>query len=533
MAIPHTPNAGPSERYLSSNASTAPNSFASYFENPLTFALVGLLVLVIGTRAVSSRYSTSERIDNKDGARTVAAVPYWLPLIGHIPNMAWDADGFVKGLRNRFTNGVFSLNFGSTTHNIIYTPGLTTALLNQKQSVANSEDVSHRLMNVVFGFPKSENDKYDAAFPELMACYKHLLSEQSLGEMVVQSAQRLKDSIKDLVTGNESEVDQMSWEKTSNVTLTTMKNGQEVVEASLLPLIRDFAAHTANPSIMGSDFLANFPNFFDDLWMLDRGFLLLATGLPRWIPIPSLTRAHIARKHLIEMLSTFHEAMEKEANGEDPGPKWRSLDDVGTLVKARMTAYRKHGWSIRARAATEHALMWAANANSDALIFWMINRIYADKALLEMLREEMEPYVQAVQPESDFLIAEPARLKKFDVEGLCTNCPLLKSCYIECLRLDTASWSLKVIKQDLVLQSREKDAQGWLLRKGEYAHAAHNLHNTDPNFFDDPKVWKADRHVKYEGEGSEKRGTADMGSIRPYGKQRLRSAPAQPVLIFC
>ena len=133
-----------------------------------------------------------------------------------------------------------------------------------------------------------------------------------------------------------------------------------------------------------------------------------------------------------------------------------------------------------------------------------------------MIREELAPYVRAVQPKSEFPIHEPPQLETFDVEGLCANSPLLKSCYVECLRLDTASWSFKEVKQDFVLKSREKGAPGWLMRKGEYAHAAHNLHNTDADCFADPLLWKADRHVKYEGE--EKRGTADMGSIRPYGK---------------
>ncbi|KAK5121996.1 hypothetical protein LTR85_004568 [Meristemomyces frigidus] len=516
MAGPEYQRPASSDRYFNPDPNVIPGNVAAYLDSPIALALVGLVVLLIITRAASGRKLSPSSIDGKDAAKTVPAMPYWLPLVGHIPNMAYDADDFLKSLRDRFTDGIFSLNFGGSTHHILYTPGLATALLNQKQSVANSEEAGHTIMERVFGFPKAEHKKYDAALPEMMACYhKHLVSEPSLGEMVSKTAQRTKTSIKDLVTGNESIVDQMHWERTSSANIRTNKSGEPVVEASLLPLIRDYVANTANPMIMGSDFLVNFPDVFDDIWGLDRGFLLLAAGLPRWLPIPSLTRAHLAKRRLTEDVSIFHEAMEKEANGENAGPKWTGLDDVGSLVKARMFVYRSHGFSIRARAAAELALMWAANANSDTLIFWMINRIYADRTLLEMLREEIEPYVQAVEPKSDFLLPEPPRLEKFDVEGLCAHCPLLKSCYIECLRLDTASWSLKVVKQDFVLQSREKDAQGWLLRKGEYAHAAHNLHNTDPNYFDNPAVWKADRHVKYEGD--DKRGTADMGSIRPYG----------------
>ena len=82
-----------------------------------------------------------------------------------------------------------------------------------------------------------------------------------------------------------------------------------------------------------------------------------------------------------------------------------------------------------------------------------------------------------------------------------------------------------------MLQAREKDARGWMMRKGEYAHAAHNMHNTDPNYFDNPLVWKADRHVKYEGD--EKRATADLGSIRPYGKLVANFHSVCMILIVC
>ncbi|TKA80004.1 hypothetical protein B0A55_02087 [Friedmanniomyces simplex] len=506
--------AGLADRYFNPNANATTGGFHTYFESPTALLAVGLFVLLLLTRAASSQRVAPTKV-NDEGVQRPPAVPSWLPLVGHIPNMAYDADGFVKGLRSRFKTGVFSLNFFGGRHNIVYSPSLATALMNQKQHVANSEEVSRRLLNVIFGFPKTELHKYDESLPEMMACYKHLLSEPSLGDMVTQTARRLQSNIVDLVTGNESLVDQTPWEKTSNVNIAMNKSGQPVVEASLLPLIRDYIAHTANPSLIGSDFFANYPDFLDDLWVLDRGFLLLATGLPRWIPHPTLTRAHIARKRMLDKLETFHRAMEKHANGEDAGTDWSSLDDVGSLVKARMAVYRKYDMSIRARAAIEQSLLWAGNANSDTLIFWMVNRIYADQALLEMIREETAPYITAVQPPSDLPIAEPPRLEKFDVDGLCNHCPLLKSSYIECLRLDTAPWSFRVIKEDFVLQGRQKDAEGWLLRKGDCAHIAHDLHSTDPEYFDDPTVWRADRHIKYEGD--EKRAVADMGSIRPFG----------------
>ncbi|KAF7188476.1 Cytochrome P450 7A1 [Pseudocercospora fuligena] len=143
-----------------------------------------------------------------------------------------------------------------------------------------------------------------------------------------------------------------------------------------------------------------------------------------------------------------------------------------------------------------------------------------DKDLLTQLRAEIQPYIrlragsglqgsvneQGSSASLDFEI--------FDYNGLIERCALLKSCYIECLRVHTASWSFKMVKEDFSLQAR-KDSQGWLLRKGDYCHAAHELHNTDPNYFEDPLEFKPNRHIKYDPEKGYD--VADLGTIRPYG----------------
>lgn len=441
---------------------------------------------------------------------------------------------FLLHLKRRFNQGVFSIVLGGKTCNIIYNPHMAIQLLNQASSNVGHEEVRDMIIQKVFGLPKRQMAKYKKSVEELTACYKHLLSEPGLGDLVKQTAHRLqRDHLKDFVTGNESTVDQMPWERTSGAHQTTDKFGGPVTQADLFPLVRNFVASTIIPSIMGSDFLENFPESVDLIWTVDNAFLLLATGMPRWVPIPALTKAHIARKQLLQFLCRFHEAMEKYANGEDSGSQWGNLHNVGTLVKARMIVYRKYGLSIETRAAIEHSLLWATNANANPLIFWMIEHIYADKSLLEMIREEIQPYAQIMQPQSGLAISEPPRLEKFDLDGLCSKCPLLKSCYVECMRLDTAIWNMRVIKEDIVLQSRDSRAQhqqAWLLRKGELIQAAQDLYCTDPNFFLDPQVFKADRHIKYDGENKDKIPTVELGLLRPYGMSCVNPKSCAPKL---
>jgi len=331
----------------------------------------------------------------------------------------------------------------------------------------------------------------------------------------------LKTNINDFVSFSESIVDQPHWERSGNTRVVTTLAGEPVVEASLLPLMRDFVAWTANPALMGSDFVNNNPTFWSDLWTMDRAFMYMATGLPRWLPIPTLTRGHLALRRMLQPLLEFHIALDKHADGKDPGSGWSNLDDVSEVVKARTAIYREHNASMQARAACEAALVWAMNANANITIFWLLNRIYADRELLAALREEVAPFVNVAPANRDFAIPETQRLQNIDLEGLETKCPLLKSAYIESLRLDVAAWSFKVMRQDVLLSAREKQAEKFWIRKGTYTHIAHELHNKDPAYWDDPKVWRADRHIRYEGDGekgAEKQVKVDMGSIRSYGK---------------
>ncbi|KAK3053931.1 hypothetical protein LTR09_005211 [Extremus antarcticus] len=491
---------------------------SGYTPTPPTWIVLSLIVVILTTRLITSITSSSTRKTSpRNGPQAVPGVPYSLPYLGHLPSMAWDSTNFIRSMTFQHTGGIFALHLFGKKHNIVSSSRLTAALLSQSSSNVSYEPIHRKLLINVFGMPPSASARkiWEPALPDISACYKNLLTDPSLPEMINQTVKTLRQNIGTLVSGAESPVDQQLWERSSNISTTKDPQGEEVVEASLFPLIRDFVARTTTATLMGSTFTENFEGLWDDLWMLDHSYWLLALGLPRWIPVPGLMKAHITRKRLLEMMEQFHEALEREAKGEDVGQEWSGLEDVSTLVKERVKVYRKYGMNSRQRAACELGMVWQANANTGSLVFWILNHIYADRDLLTKVREEIKPFVLAVQPKQEFAFPEPSRVEKMDVERLCRQCPLLESCYVESLRLDSASWSLREVKQDFVLKSEEKEARGWQLRKGEYVHAAHDLHSTDAKCFGDPMVWKADRHIR--NKYGEKQDTTDMGSLRPYG----------------
>jgi len=485
----------------------------------LVLLAAGLLTFILATRLISGLSSQYKK--TASGVNTVPMAPYWVPLIGHFPHMFVFSESFFNWTRKVYAKGIFSVNLAGTTHNIIYKPGLSSVFMNLKTDIADAEHVSKTIMLSNFGFPKEEVDKYDSALEETLACYKHLMSNPGLSDMVAKTTNVVAININNLVSFSKSEIDQPLWERSGNTRVVTNQNGEEVVEASLLPLLKDFIALTANGSLLGSDFINNYPGYWQDLWTMDKAFMYLASGLPRWFPLPVLTRGHIALRNMGRAMTSLEIALDKQEKGESPGSDWGNLDDVGAVVRHRQEIYRKHGFSMKARASFEVALVWAMNANANPVIFWLLNRIYADKELLEGLRKEVAPFVHIAQPKHEFPIPEMPRLDHIDLEGLERECPLLKSSYIESMRLDVAPWSFKIVRQDYLLSSREKDAEKFWVKKGTFAHIAHELHNKDPAYWEDPLVWRADRHIKWEPSETtpgEKVAKVDMGTIRSYGK---------------
>src|SRR5579862_6355117 len=96
------------------------------------------------------------------------------------------------------------------------------------------------------------------------------------------------------------------------------------------------------------------------------------------------------------------------------------------------------------------------NANANNLCFWMVLRILATPGLVDRIRAELEPHVQASQPDNTLGLTEPPILK-ISLVGLRGECPLLKSCYFEALRLDSAPWSIRYIVKDFIITEHEKD----------------------------------------------------------------------------
>lgn len=216
----------------------------------------------------------------------------------------------------------------------------------------------------VFGANKRLKDDYGRACSDAQACLINgLLLEPGVSEFTRKTMLGIQEHTPNLVSFSESIVDQSQWERAADANLQVADvrsiAGPLAVEVNLFSLIRNFVGNVALPSLVGTEFLDVYPRALDDLWDLDGGFNYLTLGLPRWFPIPSLTKAHIARRNLLEGISSFHEAIDKVAAGEEPHQPWVEVRDVGHIMRERSSVWRAHGTPSKLKAPFDLSLLWA------------------------------------------------------------------------------------------------------------------------------------------------------------------------------
>lgn len=526
---------------MASVVETVRGLVAQVREQPLT-ALTALVVTFIAI-CLTTRFTTGQNhgIQSKSqllDAKTPPAIPYWIPYLGHLPQMLFKSDSFLAGLRKLHPGGAFSLTFFGRTHTIVFKPALTAALADQPPQVIDGGPASRHLMQSVFGYPRSKSSMalYDKVVPDIKGLDTHLSSEPSLGQMVERTATTLRHNIADFVTFNSGDIDQTPWERLAEAGLVEDAGADTpVVEADMFELVRNFVAFTANGSLFGSDFVENYPEFWRAFWRFDAGFTTLAMDYPSLLPLSKAIGARRARSVLFRCLDEYENALETHRNGGNPGPKWADLDNVGPVVQGRLDdVYRKQALSIQQRSAFDLALAWAVNTNANPLIFWMLCRIYADPDLLARIRAEIAPFVvpEKIAVEFGGIFETPRRIEKVDVDGLVNQCPYLNASYIESSRLDASTWSFRSVREDTVVgdKSGPEDAQKVLLRAGTYALGAYELHHTDPSAYEDPLTWRAERHIRWKvNNKGGKEAVADAGSTRPFGKFH----PVESGLVGC
>ncbi|KAM0158897.1 hypothetical protein ACHAPG_003832 [Botrytis cinerea] len=489
----------------------------------LSIALAPVL-LIIATRLLSER--PSEKQKGKDG-KTVWMPAYWVPGLGHMVAFLMNGEKLARELRDQSAHGIFALNLGGSTHNIISNPNLVKAVLQKKESDVAFKTVALGLSTKFFGLPKKAEKVYVDNWEEYTSVFTYLMKEPHLSSMLDKTLRNLEGLIPQMVSFMDSEIDQHPWEKWANAEY--ISNNE--MEVDLMALVRDILGHASVPSLFGREFLDNNPHVLHDIYEMDRGMMYFIMGLPWFTPWPAVARAYYSRSQIQQSMTKFQEALDATVDGKQVDSSYGDLDDVSEFILKRHELFRskiakefnlmatdimvEHGLKPDERG--DISVIWALIVNSTLIVYWHLLYILSTPGLVDKIRAEISPYATVTPGEKIGSISEAPHIH-LSHEDLSKKCPLFKSTYLEASRLCSQPISLRKLENDITLtdtsSSKETDKTTYMLLKNEYVTLPHDLHMRDPSYFPSPTEFNPERFLTTDETGNI---SVDPQTIRPYG----------------
>ncbi|PBP17431.1 cytochrome P450 [Diplocarpon rosae] len=307
------------------------------------------------------------------------------------------------------------------------------------------QSIPWRVLESFFGIPAKAETDYKRALDELNACTKFLLDEPYMTKILKALVKNLEQNIPQMISFIETPIDLQPWEQYAEARFISSSE----TEINLTSLVRDMMGHAALPSIFGNALIEKNPSILHDVRNMDAGRNYLLRKLPPWVPWPAVARAHMARFKVWQSLDDHQRAIDVTAAEEAVEPSGDDLGDVSMFVMKRnenITSILERGQiSVQATPSSAfYKILWSLAANSTLIPYWQLHHILAIPGLTDRVRTEIAPYASVTKPFSIGKISEAPRLV-LDYKGLSQKCPLLRSTYLETLRLVDEQWDSRRI----------------------------------------------------------------------------------------
>lgn len=162
------------------------------------------------------------------------------------------------------------------------------------------------------------------------------MKDPQLGVVLKQSNRLLEQTIPQMISFVDSEVDLQPWERIAKARYISSNE----TEIYLCGMMRDLMGHTSVSAMFGSALMDKYPDLLHNTYRFDEGMYYLLAGLPRWTPWPPAFMAHMARNNLWAALDDQQRALDALAEGKPIDYSWGELDDVSEFIMKRNEVYR-------------------------------------------------------------------------------------------------------------------------------------------------------------------------------------------------
>jgi hypothetical protein len=420
--------------------------------------------------------------------------------------------------RDSSTSSIVAYNAAGTKHNIVFSDVLLDQVYDNWSKLETPDSSRSALLRNAFTLPKAMASRYSELRQEISRIEETEIYADATKEVLIKTSLNiLSESLPDFVTFNSSIVDQMQWERVSNIELT---DGTSEAECNLFDLINDFCCNAILPPIIGTQFTESYQLLAADLASFNSRFWALALGLPRLAPIQGLPAAALAQKRLLQNFSKlFHDLTnppvrrvpddDESVSGEEDTDA-----DIVTPLSKLNQLFVKHDLPMDVRASIALHSVHGIYSEVVPLVFWTIVHIYSstnlqarprdDSSPLERIKTETKKWAQAIQPPSihpAFPAPPEIRFASTNEAITATSFPYLRSCINESRRLYDCSVSTYEVKKPFILReadiSRAGEEEQWELETGFYIDVglSQTLINSSPATHTSPETFKADRFV--------------------------------------